>query len=343
MSFEALKALREHVRCLESHWHERVLEFSGILVAACEEPGSCPLCTGAMGVQKTFVHTGKTIEHGTIQIRETVHVCEAKCCHPSGALVTRRALSVTRVLIPERTIGYDVMVSIGIQRFLDYRQREEIRDDLLHSHGVDLSSGEVSDLSRLFLRYLETLHEIHTEAIRDVLSSDGGYPLQVDASGENGRGTLLVALAGWRRWVLDAWKIPTECTEVIHPALRSVVERFGIPCAVLRDLGKAMIPAVNALLEERDEDIHVLSCHQHFLADVGKDLLDPSHGELRGLFRHHKIRPNLGALARDLGRRIGDEITAGRKEVGVWQQALHEGHVVPDSRAGYATVRALSQ
>jgi hypothetical protein len=295
-----------------------------------------------MGVQKTFVHTGKTIKHGTIEIRETVHVCEARCTHPSGVLVTPRALSASKHLIPERTIGYDVMVFVGTQRFLQHRQRDEIRYDL-RQHGVSLSSGEVSDLTRLFLRYLETLHESHADTIRDALATDGGYPLQVDATGENGRGTLLVALAGWRRWVLDAWKIPTERTEVIHPALRSVVERFGVPCAVVRDLGKAMIPAVEALVEEVDEEIHVLSCHQHFLADVGKGLLDPGHGELRGLFRRHKVRPHLGALARDLGRRIGDEISEAREEVVNWQQTLDEGHAVAGGRAGHATVRSLAQ
>ncbi len=72
------------------------------------------------------------------------------------------------------------------------------------STGPELSTGEVSDLSRLFLRYLETLHEIRAGAIREALARDGGYPLQIDATGEDGRGTLLVALAGWRRWVLDA-------------------------------------------------------------------------------------------------------------------------------------------
>ena len=296
-----------------------------------------------MDVQKTYVHIGKTLKHGTFQVRETVHVCRAKCRHPSGALVTRRAISVIELLIPGRTIGYDAMVFAGMQRFVYHRQREEVRDDLNHKHGVELSTGEVSDLSRLFLRYLETLHEIRAGAIRDALARDGGYPLQIDATGEDGRGTLLVALAGWRRWVLDAWKIPTERVEVILPALRSVVQRFGAPCAVVRDLGRAMIPAVNALVEEAEEEIRVLSCHQHFLADVGKDLLDSGYGELRGLFRRYKIRPNVGALARDLGRKLGVDIRQAREEVGVWQARSEEGHVVPGGRAGHATVRALAQ
>lgn len=341
MSLSALEALREHLHSLEGRWRQGVLNTWGLEVVACDEPGECQLCGGAMEVQKTYAHTGKTLKHGTFRVRETVHFCRAKCHHPCGALVTCRAVSVSKLLIPGRTIGYDALVFAGMQRFVHHRQREEIRHDLEHEHGVELSTGEVSDLNRLFRRYLETLHETRAETIRDALAHDGGYPLHIDATGEDGRGTLLVALAGWRRWVLDAWKIPTERVEVILPALRSVVHRFGAPCAVVRDLGKAMIPAVDALVEE--EEIRVFSCHQHFLADVGKDLLDSAHGELRSLFRRYKIRPNLGALVRELGRKLGVEIGEAREQVRVWQARVEQGHVVPGGRAGQATVRALGQ
>jgi hypothetical protein len=33
------------------------------------------------------------------------------------------------------------------------------------------------------------------------METDGGWPLHVDAAGEDGHGTLLVAFSGWRRWV----------------------------------------------------------------------------------------------------------------------------------------------
>jgi len=296
-----------------------------------------------MHVQKTFSHSGRTILHGTFRVRETVHVCAAGCRHPGGALVTRRAESVTDHLLPRRTVGYDVMVYVGLATFLNHRQRDEIRAELLGVHKVDLSAGEVTDLSRLFLRYLEALHESRQEEIRRALVADGGYPLHVDATGEDGRGTLLVLMAGWRCWVLDAFKIPTERAELILPALRSVAERFGPPCAVMRDLGKAVVPAVADFLEESAPGIPALSCHLHFLRDVGSDLLDTSHSQLRSLFRQSKLRPNLSTLARDLGRKLGEDIGQAREDVRQWQEREEEGHVLPSGRAGLATVRAFTQ
>jgi hypothetical protein len=296
-----------------------------------------------MRVQKTFVHTAMTLVHGPFQVRETVHVCAAKCRHPGGALVTGRAVSLREHLMPGCRVGYDVMVYVGLERFLRHRQREEIRDALEREHGIALSTGEISSLAVRFLQYLEALHLARAEPIRAAFAEDGGWPLHVDATGEDGRGTLLVAYAGWREWAVGAWKIPTERAEAILPCLRQVVRRFGAPCAVVRDLGRAMIPAVAELVAQLGLDIPVLACHYHFLRDVGTDLLKSGHGELRELFRRFKVRPRLRALARELGRSLGADIAEARADLKTWQEHDRDSHVLATGRTGLAEVRAFAQ
>jgi hypothetical protein len=56
----------------------------------------------------------------------------------------------------------------------------------------------------------------------------------------------------------------------------------GPPVAVVRDLGRAMTPAVRAFFDGLGGDIPVLACHQHFLADVGGDLLERPHAKAPG-------------------------------------------------------------
>jgi len=297
-----------------------------------------------MHVQKTVPRGGRTTFHGAFNARETIHVCASRCRHPSGALVTRRAVALQEALIPQRSVGYDVMAIIGIERYLHHRQREEIQDLLLREHGLSFSTGTISDLAHLFCQYLRALHEARGAKLRAAIESDGGWPLHIDATGENGRGTLLVAYAGWRGWVLGAWKVPTERADAILPRLGDVVGLFGPPCAIVRDLGKAMISAANDLVARLDRPIPVLSCHAHFLADIGKDLLEASHGDLRKLFRHHKVRSGLRGLARDIGRKLGGEITRVRDEVRAWMTPRDAGHALPGSKqAGLGAVRALAQ
>jgi hypothetical protein len=56
-----------------------------------------------------------------------------------------------------------------------------------------------------------------------------------------------------------SWKLATERCEVILACLWNTVQRFGPPCAEIRDLGRALTPAIEALVLELDTDIPVLA------------------------------------------------------------------------------------
>ncbi len=295
------------------------------------------MCGDSTRVRKTWQRSGVTLDHGPFRLRQTVRVCS------SGCRGKQRAGTLAGLIPPRSVVGYDVMVYVGLERFLRHRQREEIRASLAADHGISLSSGEVSVLAGRFLAYLERLHHASAPALRAALAADGGWPLQIDATGEDGRGTLLVAFAGWRQWVLGAWKIPTERAEAVLPRLRDTTFRFGPPCAIVRDLGRAMTEAADALVKGLKLRICVLACHLHFLSDVGKDLLQDSHDRLRVLFRQANLRSQLRTLARDLGRTLGRDIDEARAGLRRWQTEPGQGHRLPAGSAGLATVRALAQ
>jgi hypothetical protein len=312
---------------------------TGVLVTS-EPPAdakTCAACGGRTRVQKTRVRAGVTLAHGRVRISLTVRRCRAQC--RGGA----RASADLSALFPARaTFGYDVIVRVGLERFLRYRQRDEIRAALA-AEGVDLSEAQVSLLGRRFLEYLEALHRERAPKLRAALAADGGWPMHVDATGEDGRGTLLVVYAGWRGWVLGAWKVPTERADIIVPRLRQVAERFGPPCAIMRDLGRAVSEASSTFVAERRLVIPILACHMHFLRDVGSDLMRSTHEELRGHFRHFKLLPQLRSLARGLGRRLGSALPQARKDLEHWLRGEDRRHRLPSGEQGLAVVRALAQ
>jgi len=312
-----------------------------VLVDAREEAQSCSVCGGPMRVQKTWERTGMTLGHGSFRIRQTVHVCPSGC--RKRGVPVRGESPLAGLVPPCGVVGYDVIVHVGLERFLHHRQREEIRAALAAEHGLVLSSGEISVLSARFLAYLERLHHASAPALRAALASDGGWPLHIDATGEDGRGTLLAAFAGWRQWVLGAWKVPTERADVILPRLREVVFRFGPPCAIMRDLGRAMAEASQSLVQGLKLSIPVLACHLHFLSDIGKDLLQDAHDRLRALFRQTRLRGQLRALARDLGRCLGGDIDEARVGLRQWQTEAAQGRRIPAGSVGIAIVRGMTQ
>jgi len=309
-----------------------------------------------MDVQKTLCRKGRTLAHGTFEVRETVRVC-GNGCHKQASKqdsapaneparpvpVTSRSATLARLLLPHRSFGYDVMTFVGMARFVDHRQREEIRTALQVKYGIQASSGEISILARDFVVYLQALHHDRAQDLRAVMDKDGGWPMHVDATGEDGRGTLFVVYAGWRGWVLGSWKIPTERADAILPRLGQVADLFGAPCAIMRDLGRAMIDASLDFVAGRENSIPILGCHFHFLKDVGEDLLTKAHDELRELFRRFKVRSRLRAISRDLGRQFGSESAMVRSDLGRWLAEAAEGHALPQGRTGLAAVRATSQ
>ena len=68
--------------------------------------------------------------------------------------------------------------------------------------------------------------------------------------------------------VLGNIKIPSEKAEFILPFLREIKANFGNPLAVVQDMGKGIMNAV----EEVFDGIRIFICHFHFLRDIGKDL-----------------------------------------------------------------------
>jgi hypothetical protein len=327
---------------MQDGFQNHLFEVAGVLVTADDPLETCPICSRSMYVQKTVRRNGLTLTHGSFRVRETVRICASRCRH-EGSRVVHRPATLACLIPPGSVVGYDVMVHIGLERFVHHRQRDEIRAGLEKDHGIVLSSGEISDLGRRFLVYLEALHREKAPALRAAMEADGGWPLHIDATGEDGRGTLLVAFSGWRRWVLGAWKVPTERSDVILPRLDETAALFDSPCAIMRDLGRAVTEAAEQFVHQLASPIPVLACHQHFLRDVGTDLLREGHDKLRGLFRRVDIRKDIRAFVRKLGRCLGKRIHETRVDIRAWLDQSVQDLEIPEGAAGIAVVRALAQ
>jgi len=326
----------------------RLRDLGEILVDVQPPRRRCPKCKRSMHVRKTFGHRGVTLAHGSFHAREAEYVCPHGCSERTADGRNRRSLvrrspETASLLLPRSTIGYDVLAHVGVERFVRFRRRDEIREDLLARWGIELSTGEVSSLAKKFCVYLKALHVSRAKALGKALAADGGWPMHIDATGEDGRGTLLVIYAGWRRWVMGSWKIPTENAQAILPRIRETAQLFGAPCAVMRDLGRAVIDAARTYIASLAKPIPNLGCHMHFVRDVGKDLLSASHDALRELFRQFKVVSRLRNLVRDLGRRLGGDMDDARGEMDAWLRSDAHPYGLPAGRAGLVMVRGMAQ
>jgi len=268
------------------------------------EAEHCLVCGEAVQAQKSKRRLVVTVAAGAFVAREVRKRCASDSTHP--VLVSER---LSRLVPPRQGYGYDLIVQVGLARYLRNLQRDEIRTELLREHGIVVSDGSITHLCDRFLRLLEGLHHRRAPALRAAMS--GGYPLHIDATSEHGKGGLFVCLDGWRGWVLHAVKISSENADELRPCIEETTRRFGDPIAVVRDLSTAEAGAVDSL---REKGIPDLVCHYHFLGAIGKKLFDDPYAVLRNLLRQSKVRTQLRELLRELRQHTTAEVYEGKYE-----------------------------
>ena len=241
-------------------------------------------------MQKSKTRTVVTLGAGAFEAREVRKRCvQGADCPALGSA------ALARVVKPGQRYGYDLIVYVGLARYLGGQQRDEIRHELLEHRGIELSTGTVSQLCDRFLVALETLHLLRAPELRAAMQE--GYPLHLDATCDRGKGGLLVTLDGWRGWMLMATRIDSEREDHLRPLIDQTVALFGDPVAIVRDLAEAGARAVAPL---RQRGIADLVCHYHLLAAVGKNLCDKLYASLRNLLRRSRLRADLWTLLREL-------------------------------------------
>ena len=187
--------------------------------------------------------------------------------------------------------AYDVMAEVLRLRYVDLRQREEIRVRLA-VRGVAASAGSVSNLSRQALACLEQAHEAAAAKLAARYREEA-FILQLDGTREGGEWSHFVIREGFSGNVLLAAKIRSEHSADIAALLRRIKALFGVPDAIISDMSQAIALAAREVFD----DVPHLVCHFHFLKDVGAALLGSEHDGLAHVTRH--MRKELGKLRRD--------------------------------------------
>ena len=209
---------------------------------------------------------------------------------------------------PRGNYAYDLMVAVGLARFRDHRQNEEIQGELQRRWGLSLPASSVGLLAGSFLDGLAAIHQAHAPTLRRQMEEDGGYIMHADGTCEAGTDVLFTTIAEPRGWMLEAGKMPSENSEDIGNLLKSCAGKSGSPLAVVSDLSSNIAKAIQEAIPEARH----LICHYHFLENVGTKLCEKPHAKLTTALRRVRICPTLRSIRTDLVRwsRKGKRISA---------------------------------
>jgi hypothetical protein len=257
----------------------------------------CPDCHAPLQVYKTQSKTVQTLHLGCFTAHQTLRHCE-HC--PNDRIYASEQLSR---LAPSGCIfGYDVLIFVGKALFLRHRRAQEVIEELQVRH-IGLSPSEVGYLARKFVVYLALAHRQSAPDLKEAMRTRGGYVLHLDGTCEAGGPMLMSSLDSLSQIVLGNVKMPSEKTQQIIPFLEEIKSRYGLPVAVVHDMGAGILAAVKEALPGVPDFV----CHFHFLRDLGKDLLESDYDAIRQRLRNHGLTDKLLHHARRLKAAIDQQ------------------------------------
>jgi hypothetical protein len=208
-----------------------------------------PLCGAELKVQKTQSKTVVTLDIGAFSAKETCLNCG---CHDDVY-----GSAELRALVPDYgTFGFDVIVHVGRTLFVRCLGVAEVVDELARKN-ISISRSEVTFLGKKFIAYLAHAHREAREEIRDAMQKRGGYILHVDGTCEGSSPNLFCGLDELSNLILDSIKIPSEKKELLVPFFKRIKAQYGKPVALVHDMGKGILAAV----EEVFPGIPDFICH----------------------------------------------------------------------------------
>lgn len=225
----------------------------------------------------------RSVAAGTLAVTyRSGRTAAGACVHPA---------EIEAVAPRGMAFSYDTMAEVMRLRHVELLQREEVRVELA-GRGIRISTGSVSNLSRLGLACLEQVHEAAAARLGASYRREA-FVLHLDGTREGGQWCQFVLREGFTGNVLLARKIRSEHSDDIETMLRRAKELFGPPDAVVSDMSAAILKAVGAVLP----DVPHLVCHFHFLKAVGSLLLGPEHEAIGHGLKH--TRGELAKLRRE--------------------------------------------
>jgi menaquinone-dependent protoporphyrinogen IX oxidase len=208
--------------------------------------------------------------------------------------------------------------------FVECKNEKQIQADL-KSCNVAISIRQIGYLAKKFIVYLALAHKQSRSKIKDLLSLRGGYILHLDGTCEGDSPHLMSALDEIAQIVLDNIKMPSEKADKIIPFLRRIKDCYGIPLALVHDMGAGILSAVKKVFPGVADYI----CHYHFLRDIGKDLFGIEYARIRSELSKYSIRASLGKIVKGLEEKIETQPDLANSLDGYLKDEGKSGNVLP--------------
>lgn len=271
----------EDLRIKYQHNEKVFNELSYCSIRLYPEEESCIICNEKTKLLKTSSKDCYSFRFGKFRLIEGFFFCQD---HKYISENSRRILkyySQLAIEIVDRgyRITIDLVVKVGLLRYRDNRQLEEIQSFLKCSSArIDLPISTIGLVAKRFLEYCKWLHEKYEFKIKNDINSNGGYVAHFDGTTEKMSGVInFVVMDSFTEHILISEMIESENSGNVTQILRKVKFRYGNPLTTISDLKPGFLSASKDSFENK---VPHKFCDFHFLKTF-KNVFNQDHSFIK--------------------------------------------------------------
>jgi hypothetical protein len=195
------------------------------------------------------------------------------------------------------TYGIDVIAKAGELRFYDHMTLEESIKEF-SKMGFKISLGEMSFIINKFLSLIAGVNEEKIPVIRRNLEKNG-FVLSIDGTISIKGKTLYIFRDNVSNTILYSEISELNDTGHMESLLRNVVDKFGVPLAIISDMQQSIIESVKIVLP----GVMHQYCQSHFLRNVGDALTKELHQELGKQMKYSGVQAEINHIRKEMKKK----------------------------------------
>jgi len=227
---------------------ERLLgELSHLTIRLYSEKNTCIICNKKTNLLKTSIRNCYSFHFGKFKLIEGFFFCNDHkyVSEDSDQILKYHSQLATEIVDRGFRITIDMVVKVGLLRYRDNRQLEEIQSFLKCSSAkIDFSLSTIGMIAKRFLEFCKLLHKKYEYKIKEDIRSNGGYVAHYDGTTEKKCGVInFVVMDSLSEHILISEMIESESYTEVTQILRKVKFKYGNPLTTVSDLKPGFLSA----------------------------------------------------------------------------------------------------
>ena len=242
---------------------------------------SCIICNKKTKLLKTSSKDCYSFRFGKFRLIEGFVFCQDHkyISENSGQILKYYSQLAIEIVDRGYRITIDLVVKVGLLRYRDNRQLEEIQSFLKCSSArIDLPISTIGLVAKRFLEYCKLLNEKYEFKIKNDINSNGGYIAHFDGTTEKMSGVInFVVMDSLTEHILISEMIESENYGNVTQILRKIKFRYGNPLTTISDLKPGFLSASK---DSFDNNVPHKFCDFHFLKTF-KNVFNQDHSFIK--------------------------------------------------------------